>query len=93
MTSVEFASNLRAALSDAPDPGLGRRWEVTRQGCCMLRERDRILGWLEPAEAGWNVFAEQRFGFLGLRWRAVDCTSHDPRVAMQAILDALGAES
>jgi hypothetical protein len=74
------------ALKVAPDPGPELRWDASADGSLdvdLLRGHT-IVGWITLTSRGWQprwAWAEYR------RPR-----SHDPRVAMQELLDALKEE-
>jgi len=73
----------RAALAVAPDPGPGLRWNASADGTLDvdLIRRNLVIGWITLTARGWQpVLACSEY--RGPR-------SHDPRVAMQAVLDAL----
>jgi len=70
------------ALSVAPDPGSGRRWDLAADNYdvnLLSGPREELVGWIELSSDGWAAI---------LLWKQVG-RAEDPREAMQALLDRL----
>jgi len=79
----------QAALSAAPEPGPGLHWEAElfSDGLDInLCAGESILAWVKLAPDGWRGF-EVVSGSHGPR--VISGPHHNPRVVMQAVLDAL----